>query len=466
MSSAFDIQGRNCIFQMLIGDTYMDVVCAKTFSFNRVYELKETTTVASGYDKEYRPRKKSYTISFNGVVQVIAESDKPTLKTLFDYAEQFLPVNYRLIYEDNSGNVLVIVGQCYANGAIFNANPINLLDGTTELTGNGPIEILDEVPDFINVTVAVEGVADAKCRFLLFDADGNIKYDTSTIEALLPYSGWIPQGVSVVIPVQKGQYAWGVSTDDIFADLSTFDLDITPAVNINIPYGDYSQNSLPDVYDFLIDKTATFTIGLPVPPPVCVPPAIVGIPALPDAVIGEPYTYSFSVNGSTTFNLSNITKPAWLNISIISVSTSGCVISMTGTPGVGDDGVGILVSFDINNACGTASFSDTIVVSTNPDLIIINYTFTDNLPSSSVFRIYKNGIAAIAPLTASGAGSINAVPGDVLQVSVTEVGGTKNIVVNDSVSGDIYNVTNGNTTNSFSWTAVLGSDYTITATIS
>jgi hypothetical protein len=34
------------------------------------------------------------------------------------------------------------------------------------------------------------------------------------------------------------------------------------------------------------------------------------------------------------------------------------------------------------------------------------------------------------------------------------------------VSGDIYDVTNGNTTNSFSWTAALGSDYTITATIS
>ncbi len=144
MSSVNDIQGRNCIFQMKIGDDYLDVLCAKTFSFNRVYELKETTTVASGFDKEYRPRKKSYTLSFNGVVQVVAEANKPTIKTLFDYGEGFLPVPYRIIYEDNTGNVLVVTGWAYVSSAIFNANPINLLDGTIELqvTGQSSFQML------------------------------------------------------------------------------------------------------------------------------------------------------------------------------------------------------------------------------------------------------------------------------------------------------------------------------------
>src|ERR1044072_7658477 len=146
MSSTYDIQGRNCVFQIKVGDVYLDVLCAKTFSFNRTYELKETTTVLSGFDKEFRPRKKSYTISFNGVVQVLADGSKPTIKTLFDNAEGFLPFNYRLIYEDNSSNAMVIQGTVYVSSAIFNANPINLLDGTIEMTGNGPIEVLDVIP--------------------------------------------------------------------------------------------------------------------------------------------------------------------------------------------------------------------------------------------------------------------------------------------------------------------------------
>lgn len=262
---------------MKIGDDYLDVVCAKTFSLNRVYELKETTTVASGFDKEFRPRKKSYTISFNGVVQIVAEADKPTIKTMFDYAESFLPVSYRIIYEDNSSNVMVIQGATYINSAIFNANPINLLDGTIEMTGNGPIDILDAVPEFINVTVSVTGQADAKTRFILYTADGTIVYDTSTLLALLPTGGWLVQGESVVMSVQKGQYAWGVSTVDVISETNTFDLNITPAAHIDFTSSDLNQNSLPTTYDFLTDKTATFDIGQEAPPPCMRRPGYTGI---------------------------------------------------------------------------------------------------------------------------------------------------------------------------------------------
>lgn len=463
MSSAFDIQGRNCLFQMLIGDDYLDVVCAKTFSFNRVYELKETTTVASGYDKEFRPRKKSYTISFNGVVQVLADSSKPTIKTLFDYAEQFLPVGYRLIYEDNTGNVMVIVGQCYVNSSIFNSNPINLLDGTVEMTGNGPIEILDEVPEFITLTVQVTGEADAKTRFILYEADGTIAYDTSTLLALLPTSGWLVQGETVIMQVQKGQYAWGISTDDILSSTNTFDLDITPAVAIGIPGGDYNQNSLPTVYDFLTNKTALFTIGPTTPPPSCVAPAIVGSPSLPNGQVGVPYNYSFSITGSPVFSLSNVTKPAWMTIAVVeSPAASGLyIIQFSGTP----DTTSISdVELDINNACGSVNFTDTLTVTSPGTLILFTWSNTVEAGAFGYLKIYKNGVNIVNQY-GNGSGNFSIVSGDVIEAqSIGSIILEKTLTITGTVSGVIFTDTDtANVIHSFTPTA--GQIYDIDGTI-
>lgn len=439
----------------------MDVVCAKTFSINRSVEMKETTTVQSGYDKEFRPRRKSYTLNFNGAVQIVAQSDKPTIKTMILYQEQFLPFNYQLLYYDNSNNVMVVRGQVYVSNSILDANPINLLNGTAEMQGNGPIEILDQLPELVNIHITSSGDNSIAglLQFKLIDSNGEIIFDSGRLPEAS--GGNLAHPVDATGQVQAGSYYffWQATTD---SDLNNFSLDAPPTKSTDFIDGTQNENSFGvQIYDFTANRNVVFALGIPAPPPACVPPSIVGTPALPDAVVGEIYTYSFTVNGSETFTFSNITKPAWLNLSV-----SGNLVTLTGTPDSGDVGTGIVVSFDINNACGSASFSDTIAVSSNPDLIIINYSFTKSVGGPATFRIFKNGSPSIAPLTATGAGSTSCVPGDVMQVMVTQVGGTKHIVVNDSVSGDIYDVTNGNTTNSFSWTAALGSDYTITATIS
>lgn len=461
MSSIYDIQGRNCIFQMKIGDDYLDVVCAKTFSLNRVYELKETTTVASGFDKEFRPRKKSYTISFNGVVQIVAEADKPTIKTMFDYAESFLPVSYRIIYEDNSSNVMVIQGSTYVNSAIFNANPINLLDGTIEMTGDGPIAILDAVPEFITLTVSVTGEADAKTRFILYEADGTIAYDTSTLLALLPTSGWLVQGESVTIQVQKGQYAWGVSTDEVLSDVNTFDLDITPAAHIDFTSADLSQNSLPTTYDFLTDKAAVFDIGISTPPPTCVPVAISGSPSMPDGQVGIPYTYSYVITGSSLFFIDNVTKPSWMALTITEF-LGDWVVTANGTPDT--DGTGIVVSYDINNDCGAVPFSDTIDVAVNSDLVTINYDYTETSAPLGGFRIYVNSVLSLI-VTSTATGFIQVNPDDAIEVRV--IGSSvysATLEVNSSVFGNIH-LSSGPPPLSYSFTALASNIYDVIATV-
>lgn len=77
-------------------------------------------------------------------------------------------------------------------------------------------------------------------------------------------------------------------------------------------------------------------------PPPCISVGINGSPALPDGVVGVPYSYSFSLSGTSPFALSNIVKPAWLSINL-----SASNIVFTGTPTA--PLVGNLVSFTISN---------------------------------------------------------------------------------------------------------------------
>lgn len=465
----FDIQGKNCIFQLKIGDEYLTVVCAKSFTFNPVTDMKETTTVGSGFWKEFRPRKLSYTITFNGMLQVESLVTQEKIKTLFDYQIQFLPLPYRMLYFDNSNNVMNVNGTVYVTSNLFDASPANLVNGTTELQGSGPLEILDFVPDYINVTVSVTGQADAKTRFILYHADGTVAYDTSTLLALLPTGGWLVQGESVILVVQKGQYAWGISTDEVGSATNTFDLDITPAVNVNFGQADYNQNSLPTTYDFLTDKTAVFDIGTATPPPGCVAPSIPGSPSLPNGQVGIPWATSFALAGSDPFNISNVTKPSWMSIFLYQPGGAGTTtyVMLQGTPDV--SGTGITVSMDVNNACGTVPFSDTIdVAAAPPTTSTINWSFDDGAFPLTLIRIFVNSIMIIEEDDDS-SGSFTVNPGDVIETQLLSgsfpVPDKELIVVNVTDTITLYN--NTSTSNQiFSFAAGSSKTYSITATAS
>lgn len=457
----YDIQGLNCVFQIKIGDDYFTVVCAKSFTFNPITDMKETTTVGSGFWKEFRPRKLSYTITFNGMLQVASLITQEKIKTMFDYQIQFLSLPYRMIYTDNSGNVMVVDGTAYITSTLLDASPVNLVNGTIELQGNGPIEILDEVPDFITLTVSVTGEADAKTRFILYEADGTIAYDTSTLLALLPTSGWLVQGESVTIQVQKGQYAWGVNTVDVLSDVNTFDLDITPAAHIDFTSADLSQNSLPTTYDFLTDKAAVFDIGISTPPPTCVPVAISGSPSMPDGQVGIPYTYSYVITGSSLFFIDNVTKPSWMALTITEF-LGDWVVTANGTPDT--DGTGIVVSYDINNDCGAVPFSDTIDVAVNSDLVTINYDYTETSAPLGGFRIYVNSVLSLI-VTSTATGFIQVNPDDAIEVRV--IGSSvysATLEVNSSVFGNIH-LSSGPPPLSYSFTALASNIYDVIATV-
>lgn len=83
--------------------------------------------------------------------------------------------------------------------------------------------------------------------------------------------------------------------------------------------------------------------------------------SLPDGEAGSAYNYSITLTGDQPFQLSDITKPTWMNIGI-----SGNIISFTGTPLV--SATGIAVSFTVSNCSdnNSADVSDTIDIAAAP----------------------------------------------------------------------------------------------------
>lgn len=460
----YDIQGINCAFQLKIGDDYKTVVCAKSFTFNPVTDMKETTTVGSGFWKEFRPRKLSYTITFNGMLQVESLANQEKIKTMFDYQIGFLPLPYRLIYTDNSANVMVVEGSVYITSTLLDASPVNLVNGTIEMQGNGPIVVLDQLPVPVNIHIVSTGdpgIA-ALIQFKLYNSIGDLIFDSGQLPGAS--GGDLAHPTDVTGTVQSGSYyiVWQATADSVG---NVFSLNAPPTRTTGFASGTNGENTVGgQLYDFTAARLITFALGVPTPPPGCVAPNIPGSPALPDSLTYVPYSYSFPITGSAPFNITNVTKPAWAGIVVAETSpgSGSYQAQVTGTPNA--TGTGIVVSFDVNNACGTASFSDTINITDNPNVITIGYSF-DTSAIFSIFRIFVNGSAAITPLTADGSGSINVVPGDVIQVQCVAAATSKHTTVVSSVSGTIYNNTTSATTQSFSWTAIIGHDYTITSTI-
>lgn len=79
---------------------------------------------------------------------------------------------------------------------------------------------------------------------------------------------------------------------------------------------------------------------------------------LPDGAVGEAYDQTITLHGSGPFTLSDITKPAWVTLTVV-----GSTVHVTGIPDPADEDTAVEISFTVNN-CGEATpeFSGSIDV--------------------------------------------------------------------------------------------------------
>lgn len=100
---------------------------------------------------------------------------------------------------------------------------------------------------------------------------------------------------------------------------------------------------------FVIFKTSTGSEP-ETPPGVCEPVLLISTP-MPLGMVGQPYEYTLLATGSQPRTISNIVAPAWASVYPYAING----IKVSGTP---DTETTETVSFDVSNACGTASFSE------------------------------------------------------------------------------------------------------------
>jgi hypothetical protein len=81
--------------------------------------------------------------------------------------------------------------------------------------------------------------------------------------------------------------------------------------------------------------------------------------ALPDAHEDQPYIYSQVLNGTKPFTLGAITKPSWMQVSIID---DVLYLQTTGTDYPPAAASGVAISILVNNPCGTVTLTDSIDV--------------------------------------------------------------------------------------------------------
>ena len=141
-----------------------------------------------------------------------------------------------------------------------------------------------------------------------------------------------------------------------------------------------------------------------------------GLAYLPEVQVGAVFFWQLTLTGTAPFTLTNITKPAWLTISV-----TGNIITFSGTP---PPSPGLYINFDVEN-CGAFSFTFDWTLTIASGLNI----FIENNASSGA-------IVDVTPYVylISGAGTFPVNPGEYIEG--TQGGGNTTFTV--VVSGAVF----------------------------
>jgi len=131
--------------------------------------------------------------------------------------------------------------------------------------------------------------------------------------------------------------------------------------------------------------TASVNKTIDIEEPTCVPVEIVPYPSLHDGEMGTAYHYVINLTGSAPFDISAVTKPAWMGINLV-----GSQVILFGTPAAPGDSFPIL--FTITNACGSADFADEITI-TEPAEFAVNIIVRNDVPT----LVAHNVIQSVTP---------------------------------------------------------------------
>lgn len=452
------IQANRCLFQVKQDGVYTTVMCTRSFRVNPVTVEKEITAPIDGKFKSFDYSQLTGNINVDGVLV-----RDLTTQTMFSFPEaqlNFLELDIRVIFIDELNLPKVFRCQCIVSNATMEASAGQTGGGTVELLISGEYIIEDALPEFVNLRLLISNspTSQAFLKFNLIDSTGSTIFQTDTLPQAS--GGNLANPLDITVPVPKGNWYYWFQFDSNNVG-NILNLDAPPTRTVGFNNGIYNEGSYPNLtYDFTADRTLSVTLGVNNPPPTCVPPSVIQGLNNPTAIEGVPWSAIVTLAGSQPFSLSNITKPAWVNISI-----SGSTITLSGNPVAGlNQGIG----FDITNACGTVNTNDQIDVSANPNAIQLDINYTETLsgiPATVTgFHLYVNAVNYLNLLTTRSESTL-VNPGDIIELRITGTSGrNSHFDVTGTVDGLIMNEDSTQATFIRTFTAVAGNNYTINAT--
>ena len=288
--------------------------------------------------------------------------------------------------------------------AMFNDLDPKCLADSSEWSGT-------ELPG--KVQILIDAISEDKCAPC--PAPSNLKYDV-----LAKKLSWVSTGSNHIwnieykrladaeytfigspLPAYIGNNVWEVDLSDIvFEAAQSYNFAVTAAcgssrISDKILSGSYIPNG-------------------------CTPISFTDI-SLPGALSGQAYVQNIALTGTAPFNLTSITKPAWMSMAVV-----GSVLQITGTPASGDIGSGLSVKVTVNNTCGSQSLDKTITVAAACTPV----SFTDPTLASGISgQPYLKNVAlsGTAPFTLSGmvkpSWMVVQISGSTLQITGTPAAG-------------------------------------------
>lgn len=449
------IQANRCLLQLDLNGDYVTVMCLKSFTVNTDTDEKEITAPVDGKFKSFDYHTLSATINVDGVLV-----RDPTTNTMFDFAKaqlNFLELKLRVVYIAENGLPMVFKALCIVRNANIGASAGQVASGTAQLLASGEYTIEDALPQFVNLRIRLFGNPSIPgfFKFQLIDTTGTAIFQTD----ILPQAsgGNLANPLDITVPVPKGNwYYWFQMNTNAIGNVFTLDAPPTKSSVFNNGVYNETSNGV-QLYDFTADREVSVGIGISNPPPTCTAPSIASS-NLPAGIAATNWTGTVAIAGTQPLTISNVVKPAWVNI-----SESNGLITLSGTAQTGTNQA---ISFDVTNACGSVSFSGTVSIGSNPSNITANYTYTEpgsGLGANCQFIIFKNSVAVVS-LNNSGSGNVQFTTIDQIEVRIFGPAfPTKDITVTSNIDGAVGSDTTGGQICNVLFTALAFRTYTITA---
>lgn len=138
------VKGLLTVLQFMKAGEYRDFLCATDSSIDFETETKPVKTVGDGIYKRYVGQSIGYTVTLNGLIK-LNTGDDPAAFDLLDYQLAMTGIEFRMIFEDEDGNIKVVFGEALIDKTTLAAPSDGFSNANFSFKGNGEPTILDSL---------------------------------------------------------------------------------------------------------------------------------------------------------------------------------------------------------------------------------------------------------------------------------------------------------------------------------